>query len=161
MKRDLNEYLYFFEESLHLYLDIHAGWQIQVREIFDRFRCRIDDVDQALVHTHLILITGILMHERGTIDSHFVDFCRERDGSGYDGTGTFGCLDNLPRGLVNHFVIVRLDLDPDAQVLRCFCLFHRVYYTTTCFPFSREQSRERRNRRSPLNSLEQFTSESW
>ena len=47
---------------LHPDLDIHASWQAEVVEVVDCLGCRIGDVDQALVDTHLECLTASLVY---------------------------------------------------------------------------------------------------
>ena len=100
---------------LHFNLYIHTGWQIEVREIVDRLRIRIQDVDEPLVNPHLVLVTRVLVNECRPVDRHLVNFGRERDGTGDFGTCPFGCLDDFPSRLVDDFVVIGLDLDPDPR----------------------------------------------
>lgn len=48
---------------LHFNLYIHTGWKIEIREIVDRLRIRIQDVDEPLVNPHLVLVACVLVNE--------------------------------------------------------------------------------------------------
>jgi len=49
---------------LHLNFYIYAGREVQICQSLDRLRGRVIQIDQTLVHAHLVLVTRILMHER-------------------------------------------------------------------------------------------------
>ncbi len=50
-------------DHLHFYLYIHARWQIERSQSIDRLGIRIKNIDDALVDSHLKLLTSILMHK--------------------------------------------------------------------------------------------------
>ena len=58
---------------MHFNFHIHAGRQAQIGQIFDRFGCRFDDVDQAFMYAHLVLVARVFMDyeslERDAADS--------------------------------------------------------------------------------------------
>ena len=110
--------------KLHFDLNVDSSRQIQIREVINRLGCRIHDIDQALVHPHLVLVPRVLVHERGAVHRHFVNLCRKRNGASDLGSSALGRFHDLASRLVDHLVIVGLDLDSDAQVRRCFGLFH-------------------------------------
>jgi hypothetical protein len=101
--------------KLHFDLYIHPRRQIQVREVIDRLRVRIQDVDEPLVNPHLVLIACILVDERRPIDRHLMDLGRERDWASDFGTCSLCGFDDLPSRLVDDFVVIRLDLDTDSR----------------------------------------------
>ena len=51
-------------EFLHFHFNIHPRWKTQAGERLDSLWRRIHDVEEPLVHPHLILITRILIDER-------------------------------------------------------------------------------------------------
>ncbi len=68
-------------QLLHLYLDVDPGRQAQAGQGFDGLLGRLDDVDQPLMDPHLVLVTGILMHESRAVHGVFALFGRQRYGA--------------------------------------------------------------------------------
>lgn len=119
----MNEWL--APSMLHLNFDIHSGGQIEIREIIDRFRVGIEDVDEPFVNPHLVLIARILVDKSRAVDRHLVDLGRERDWTGNLRACTLCRFDNLSGRLVDDFVVISLNLDPDS--CRYFFFFLRSH----------------------------------
>src|SRR5882672_10693857 len=60
-------------------LDVDAGGQIELHQRVHRLRCRIDDIEQALVRTHLELLAALLVDVRRAVDREFLDPGRQRN----------------------------------------------------------------------------------
>lgn len=49
--------------KLHLYLDVHTGWEIQVHERVNSFVGGLNDVDKPLVNLDPEMFLGVLVGE--------------------------------------------------------------------------------------------------
>src|SRR5438132_12237426 len=84
---------------------IHAWRQIELHQSVNRVRCRLEDVDQALVRAHLKLLAGLFVHVRRAKHGPTVDRRRKRNRPGNIRAGTLRRFDTLPCGLVQNAVI--------------------------------------------------------
>ena len=100
--------------GLLLYFHIDAGWQIQVHQVVDRLGRRVKDVNQPLVHPHLVLFPRVFVDKRRSKYCHFGLFRRQRDRARHSRSGALGNLDDFPRTLINDPVIVGSEADSDA-----------------------------------------------
>src|SRR5437764_13326227 len=62
-------------------LDLYPGWELETREVLDRSRRRIDDVDQTAVRPHLEVLARVLVLVRRCDDSEDVVLRRQRNGA--------------------------------------------------------------------------------
>ncbi len=99
--------------ELHFYLYVDTGREVQVHHGVDRFGCRIDDVNQAFVDTHLVLLTGIFVHEGRLIHGVFLFFRWQRDGTFSGRARALSRFQNRARGLINNLMIVGTNADTD------------------------------------------------
>ena len=127
---------------LHFDFDVHAGWEIEIRQVIDRFGGGVDDVDQAFVDPHFVLVARVLVDKRGAIDRHFVDLGGQGDRSRNLGAAPFRRFHDFPRRLVNDLVIVRFDFNSHAQSLRGVGLFGSHFKVTKDFTLYLLSSRE-------------------
>src|SRR5262249_19116045 len=95
----------FRNPSLQLDLDVDAGREIELHQRIDRLRRGIDDVEQALVRTHLELLAALLVDVRRTVDGKALDPRRQRDGPTHFGAGSLGRVDDLARRGIEHTMI--------------------------------------------------------
>src|SRR5437588_10607635 len=95
-------------------LDVDAGGQVvEPLQRVDRFRRRLVDVDQPLVRADLEVRARVL--GLGRRADHAVDvlFSRERDRTGDARAGTRRRLDDLLRGRLDEFRVIRLQTYTD------------------------------------------------
>src|SRR5882757_4910255 len=60
-------------------LDVDAGGEIELHQRVHRLRRRVDDIEQALVRTHLELLAALLVDVRRAVDREFLDPGRQRN----------------------------------------------------------------------------------
>src|SRR5688572_21364591 len=77
--------------------DIDAGGKIQLLQLVDRLRGRLDDVDEALVRAGLELLHRLLVDVRRTVDRELLDARRQRDRAGNAGAGALRGFDDVLR----------------------------------------------------------------
>src|SRR5207247_6236516 len=99
-------------------LDAHACRQRQTHERVNDSGVGVEDVDDALVGTHLELLAGVLVDEGAADDGQLGDLGRERDGAGGARVGTAGGVYDLVRRLIQGPMVV--GLQPDPNLLRLF-----------------------------------------
>src|SRR6478736_1063267 len=75
-------------KNLELDLDVDTGGQVELHQSIDGLRCRVDNVEKALVGAHLELLTALLVDVRRTVDGELLDAGRQRNRSANLGTGT-------------------------------------------------------------------------
>src|ERR1700685_3524558 len=100
---------------LDLYLDVHAGREVEPLERVDRLGRVLDDVDQALVHPHLEVVAGVLVLVGRPDHRVAVLVGRQRDRPEHLGLRPEHRLHDLLRRLVQDLVVV--GLQPDANFL--------------------------------------------
>lgn len=101
-------------ELLHFDFDVDAGRKVQICQGVDGLGCGVIDVDQALVHPHFKLLTGVLVHERRTIDSQLRFLCWERHWALHGRTIAQRCFDDRARRLINDLMVVRANLNSNT-----------------------------------------------
>lgn len=114
-----------YREALHFNFNIHSRGKIQVGELINRLRRRIQNINHSFVNAHLVLITCIFMHKRGAIHRHPMHLGRQRYWSGHTRPRPFRRFHNLARGLINYLVIVRFDLDTNS--IGCISWFRLLH----------------------------------
>src|SRR5688500_14821731 len=130
--------------SIHLDLDVHTRWQIQLGERVDGLRARIEDVDDALMRLQLELLAALLVDVRRPVDGPPLHPRGERDGAADAGTRLLRRADDVGRGLIDHRVIEALQPDADLASHLCIVPVERLQSTisvTTPAPTVRPPSR--------------------
>src|SRR2546425_9561226 len=98
----------------HLDLDVDARGKRESHQGVDRFRARIEDVDEPLVRADLELLPAVLVDERRPDDGEFLDPSWQRHRTDDVRAGPLGGLDDLGRRLIEQSVVVGLEADPDS-----------------------------------------------
>ena len=80
--------------ELHLYLYIHARWQIEAHQSINGLRGGVKDINQSLVDPHLVLLARILVDERRAERRLAAALRGERNRSGDSRTRTLRSLDD-------------------------------------------------------------------
>lgn len=108
----------------HFYLNIHAAREVQVHKRVNRFWGGAYDINQAFVGAEFVLFLRGFVDKRRTVDTVFVDFCRQRYRTDYFYVVALcGINDNLGRS-INNLVIVCFNFDADFwSCLLCFLFF--------------------------------------
>jgi len=113
--------------KLHFNFNVHAGRHIQICQRINRFGVGTQNIDQALMHSHFILIPRIFMDKGRSVDRVFMKFRRQRHGARNLGAVTLNGFHDLPGRLVDQFVIIGPDLYPDTLfLLRLFFVFFQA-----------------------------------
>lgn len=99
--------------TIRLDLNLNSSRKTQLVQCFDRLRRDINNVNQTLVSTNLILLTRFFINMRTGVDSVTLDPGRERDRTANNGTGTLCSIDDLRRALIDDRVIISLHPDSD------------------------------------------------
>src|SRR5207248_6586624 len=90
-------------------LDVDAGGEmVEPLQRVDRLRRRLVDVNQPLVRADLEVLARVLVLERRADHAVDVLFSRERDRTGDARAGTRRRLDDLLRGRLDEFRVIRL-----------------------------------------------------
>ena len=100
--------------------------EIELLQLIDRLRCRLDDVEQAFVRAHLELVHALFVDVRRAVDRVALDLRGERDRTGDDRAGARGGLGDLGRGAIEKAVIECLEANADA------CFGHKIYLPFFC-----------------------------
>src|SRR6188472_298316 len=96
-------------------LDVDTGRQVETHERVDCLRCRIDDVDEALVRAHLEVLAAVLVLVGRPDDAVDVLLRRQRHRTSNLRARTGDRVNDLARRGVDHLVVV--GLEPDADLL--------------------------------------------
>ena len=104
----------FFIQELHLDFDVNSSRQTKIHQRINRLRSRLGDVDQTLVGTHFKSLMAVLENMRAANDSRGLAISWQRYRSSYLSTSTDRRIDDLLSRLVDNFVVIRLEADPDA-----------------------------------------------
>lgn len=104
---------------LHLDFDIDTRREREAHQRVDRLSLRLQDVDEPFVYANLKLFAAILVNKGCFVNRVLVLFGRQWSRTRYRGARALCRIHNLPGRLVNDFVIVRFDLNPNA-LLRPF-----------------------------------------
>lgn len=117
----LKHSLYLFLEAptkrgLHFDFNVDTGREVEAHERVNRLWRWFDDIYQALMNSHLVLIARILMHERRLIDCKLSLLCWQRDWTNNVGAGALRRLNNRASRLVNDFMVVRQDFDANTRL---------------------------------------------
>src|SRR5271155_1462584 len=105
--------------ALELDLDVDTGGEVELHQRVHCLRRRIDDIEQALVRTHLELLAALLVDVRRAVDREFLDPSRQRDRPPHLRAGALGRIDDLAGRCIEDAVIERLEAD--AYVLAVHC----------------------------------------
>ena len=111
----------YLPNLLHFDLDIDTRGKIEAHEGVNGFWRWIRYVNQTFVRPHLILLTRILMDERGFVHGVPVFLGRKRNRTLYVRAASQGGINNRTRGLIDNLVIKRTNTDADP--LMQFFLF--------------------------------------
>src|ERR1700693_5768105 len=96
---------------------VHARRKIELHERIHCVRCRLENIDQALVRAHFELLTRFLVHVRRSQHRPTINCRRQRNRTGHIGSGTLRGIHNFLGGLVENSVIVRLEAYTDFVAL--------------------------------------------
>src|SRR6266853_6786485 len=118
-------YLRTGAKKLELDFDVNTGGQVELHQRVHRLRCRIDNVEKALVRAHLELLAALLVDMRRTVDGELLDAGRQRNGSANLGTGTFRRIHDLAGRRIEDTKVERLETDANILAVHCRCLFLR------------------------------------
>src|SRR5581483_514117 len=99
----------------------HAGRQVEVHQRVHRLRRSLEDVDEALVRTHLEVLARLLVDVRGPVDAEPVDLRGERHRTAHERAGALRRVDDALGRLIEHAVIVRFESDTNL-LLSHVCL---------------------------------------
>ena len=102
--------------------NVDAGGQIEPCQVLNRLAARIDNVDQALVCTHLKLLATVLVNKGRAHDGELLNTRRQRHGANYLGACLLCRIDDLTHRCVEHTMVVRLELDADPLLCHRDCL---------------------------------------
>src|SRR5687768_1925593 len=94
--------------------DVDTGGQIQLLQLVDRLRGRLDDVDEALVRPGLELLHRLFVDVWRTVDREFFDARRQRNWAGDASAGALGGLDNILRRLIDDTIVEALKFDANS-----------------------------------------------
>ena len=100
-------------QLLQLDFHVHAGGQVEFHQGVNGFVRRIDDVHQALVRADFELVAAGLVDVWRTKNVKTLHAGRQRHGAFDDGAGALGGVNDLGSGLVDQFVIKRLQANAD------------------------------------------------
>src|SRR6185369_12880813 len=106
-------------KNLELDLDVDARGQVELHQSIDGLRCRVDNVEKALVGAHLELLTALLVDVRRTVDGELLDAGRQRNGSANLGTGTFRRVHDLAGRRIENSMVERLETDANILAVHC------------------------------------------
>src|SRR5262249_57585614 len=95
-------------------LDVDASGKIKLHQRVHRLRGRVHDVEQALVRSHLELLTALLVDVGRTVDRELLDLRRQRNRPPHLRTGALGSGHDLARRRIEDAVIERLEPDPNV-----------------------------------------------
>src|SRR5215469_1027269 len=119
-KRSASSLFDFPGLSLGLEFDIDAGRQIEMHESIHRLRRGLKNVNQALVRAHLEMFTRLLVVVRRTLNAEPIDLGRQRNGSTHKGASTLRGIHDALGGLIEHFVIERLQTNTNFLLRHLF-----------------------------------------
>src|SRR5579872_320859 len=112
----------FFTDGLEgseLDLDVDAGREIELHQRVHGLRCRIDNVEQALVGAHLELLAALLVDMRRTVDGELLQPGRQRNGSANLSAGPFRRVDDLTRRRIENPMVERLETYANILAVHC------------------------------------------
>src|ERR1700685_791284 len=101
---------------------VTPGRQIELHQRVDGLRCRIDNIEQALVRAHLELLAAFLVDMRRTVDGGLLDAGRQRNRSANLGTGPFRRVYDLTRRRIQDSMVERLEPYANILAVHCRCL---------------------------------------
>src|SRR5215472_12909061 len=102
-------------QSSQLDLDVDTSRHVKPHQGVNRLRCRVDDVDQPLVRSHLEVLTRVLVLVRRPNHAVNVLLRRQRHRPHDLRTGPHDGVDNLPRRAINDLMVIALQ--PNADLL--------------------------------------------
>src|SRR3982750_1761799 len=109
-------------KNLELDFDVDAGGQIELHQGIDGLRCRIDNIEKALVGAHLELLAALLVDMRRTVDGELLDARRERDRSANLGAGPFRRVHDLTRRRIENSMVERLETNANILAVHLVSL---------------------------------------
>jgi len=117
----------------HLNLNIHSSRQIKIHQGVNGFGIRVHNINQALMHAHFKLFSGIFMYKRRTVYRIFMNFGRKRNRADNVGSLAAGSIHNLLNRRIYDFIIIGAHLYTDALfnfLFSCFfnCRCQRTSY---------------------------------
>src|SRR4051812_30515052 len=130
--------------TLELDFDVHAGSEVELHQRVHRLRRGFDDVEKAAMGPDLELLAALLVDVRRAVDREPLDMRGQRDGATDPCTRPLRRVHDLPRAVVQHAVIIRLQADADVLVVHDALpgtLAYCVMLATTPAPTVRPPSR--------------------
>jgi len=113
-KLPMNGSFFILVQELHLDFDVNSSWQTKIHQRINSLGSRLGNVDQTLVGTHFKSFMAIFEDVWAANDSRGLAISWQRYRSSYLSTGTDRRIDDLLSRLVDNFVVIRLEADPDA-----------------------------------------------
>src|ERR1700722_3715096 len=98
-------------------LHVDARRKIELHQRIHCVRCRLENIDQALVRAHFELLTRFLVHVRRTQHRPTINGGGQRNRPGHICTGALRGIHNFLGGLVENSMIVRLEAYTDFVAL--------------------------------------------
>src|SRR5690606_6029679 len=103
--------------SIQLDLHVHAGSEVELHQRIHGLVVRIDDVHDALVGAHFVLVARVLVDVRRNQDRIALLLGRQRNRTAHLGAGTLRRLDDFAGRTVDQAVVERLQPDADLLLL--------------------------------------------
>lgn len=91
--------------SAELDFDINASGEVEFHQGINGLRCRVDDVEHALMCADFKLFARLLVDVGRAVDGELLDAGRQRDGSADRGAGALGCRDDLASRFIEDTVV--------------------------------------------------------
>ena len=100
---------------LHLNLQVNPRRQAKVGQGINSLGGRVQDVEQALVYAHFVLLTSVLIDERGTVDRELCFLSGERYGTHHFSPGAENGVQDSAYGLVDYLMVVGANTNSKAR----------------------------------------------
>src|SRR5690606_2303820 len=98
-------------------LNFHTSSQIKLHKCINSFFSRLNNIQQTLMCTDLVLITRVFINVRGNQYSEALFTSRQRNRTAHWSTCTLCCFNNLLSRGVDKLVIKSLQANSDALIL--------------------------------------------
>src|SRR5437763_139325 len=112
-------------KGLELDFDVNAGGEVELHQRVHGLRCRVDNVEKALVRAHLELLAALLVDVRRTVDGELLQASRKRNGSANLSSGPFRRIHDLTRRRIENPMVERLEADANILAVHLVFLSHR------------------------------------
>src|ERR1700750_1439865 len=106
-------------QKSELDFDVDAGSQIELHQSIDGLRCRIHNVEKALVGAHLELLAALLVDMRRTVDGELLDARRQRNRSANLCAGPLRRVHDLTRRRIENSMVERLETNANILAVHC------------------------------------------